>query len=84
MRSFLERVSKQKPHCEMQRNLARNAGITAIEVYIPKLYVDIEELETHHRAGKGKYTIGLGQKRMSIVTESEDSVSMGLTGSIRS
>lgn len=80
MRSFLDNVSNQKPHCEMQRNLARNAGITAIEVYIPKLYVEIEELEAHHRAGKGKYTVGLGQKRMSIVSESEDSVSMGLTG----
>jgi hydroxymethylglutaryl-CoA synthase len=64
----------------MQRSLARNVGISAIEVYIPKLYVEIEELEAHHRAGKGKYTIGLGQKRMSVVTESEDSVSMGLTG----
>ena len=66
----------------MKLNKAFNCGISLIEVYIPKLFVDIEDLESHHKASKGKYTIGLGQHRMSVVSEAEDSVSMAMTGSI--
>ena len=56
----------------MQR--PKDIGILCIEVYIPKMYVDQEDLgtirfysltklfliETYDNAGKGKYTIGLG------------------------
>lgn len=66
----------------MKLNTAQNCGISRIEVYIPKLFVEIDELEQHHGASKGKYTVGLGQKKMSIVSEAEDSVSMALTGSL--
>jgi len=63
----------------MKKNKASNVGISLIEVYIPQPKVDIEELERHHGASKGKYTKGLGQETMSLVTEAEDSVSMALT-----
>lgn len=68
----------------MRKNKASNVGISLIEVYIPKVAVDIEELETHHKASKGKYTVGLGQKKMSFVSEAEDPVSMALTGTFSS
>lgn len=61
-------------------NKAVNCGVSLIEVYIPKLFVDVEDLENYHRASKGKYTIGLGQQKMSVVSEAEDCVSMAMTG----
>lgn len=64
----------------MRLNKAQNCGISLIEVYIPKMYVETEDLEQHHKASKGKYTLGLGQKKMSVVSEAEDVVSMAMTG----
>ena len=54
-------------------------GIIGLELYIPKLYVDMEELEQYDKVSKNKYTLGLGQLKMSIVEPLEDSASMALT-----
>ncbi|GIQ89449.1 hypothetical protein KIPB_011916, partial [Kipferlia bialata] len=62
-------------------------GIAAMQVYVPRLYVEQADLERHdaqsddHYATrmKGKYTKGLGQNRMAIATDAEDCISMALT-----
>ena len=56
-----------------------NVGILGIELYIPKTYVDQTELENFDRVGKGKYTVGLGQKNMSVVGDREDINSISST-----
>ena len=35
-------------------------GIIGLELYIPKLYVDMKELEEHDKVSENKYRIGLG------------------------
>ncbi|KAJ5071917.1 hydroxymethylglutaryl-coa synthase [Anaeramoeba ignava] len=57
----------------------KNIGILAIEVYVPQLYVSQEKLEEFDSAGKGKYTIGLMQSKMSFCSEIEDINSISLT-----
>jgi hydroxymethylglutaryl-CoA synthase len=54
-------------------------GIIDFQFYCPKYYVDQIELEEHDKASKGKYTIGLGQNRMSFVKDNEDINSICLT-----
>jgi len=54
-------------------------GILAVELYIPSLYVEQSSLETYDNVSKGKYTIGLGQQRMSICSDHEDICSLCLT-----
>lgn len=54
-------------------------GILACELYIPSLYVDQSSLETYDNVSKGKYTIGLGQQRMSVCSDHEDICSICLT-----
>ena len=56
-----------------------NIGIKAIEVYFPNQYVDQEDLEIHDGVSRGKYTVGLGQRRMSFCDDREDIYSMALT-----
>ncbi|CAF2042955.1 unnamed protein product [Rotaria magnacalcarata] len=56
-----------------------SVGILACELYIPSLYVDQSALETYDNVSKGKYTIGLGQQRMSICSDHEDICSLCLT-----
>ena len=56
-----------------------SVGILACELYIPTLYVDQSALETYDDVSKGKYTIGLGQKQMSICSDYEDICSLCLT-----
>ena len=64
----------------MDRSFTRtDIGISAIEVYFPKTYVSQSKREAHYEVWSGKYTLGLGQDRMSFVTEAEDSCSMALT-----
>ena len=58
---------------------ARDVGILAIEAYFPRTYVSQSELELHDGVPSGKYTIGLGQTRMSFVSDNEDVYSMCLT-----
>uniref|UniRef100_A0A2P2LM88 Hydroxymethylglutaryl-CoA synthase n=1 Tax=Rhizophora mucronata TaxID=61149 RepID=A0A2P2LM88_RHIMU len=58
---------------------AKNVGIVALDVYFPLTCVKQEALEAHDGAGRGKYTIGLGQDYMAFCTEVEDVISMSLT-----
>ncbi|KAJ5994079.1 hypothetical protein N7451_009803 [Penicillium sp. IBT 35674x] len=58
---------------------AQNVGIKAMEVYFPSRYVPQSELETYLGASTGKFTIGLGQQKMSFCDDREDLYSMALT-----
>ncbi|KAJ5749684.1 hypothetical protein N7533_006712 [Penicillium manginii] len=57
----------------------QNIGIKAIEVYFPTQCVDQVDLEKHDGVSAGKYTIGLGQTKMSFCDDREDIYSMSLT-----
>ncbi|KAI9506011.1 3-hydroxy-3-methylglutaryl coenzyme A synthase [Coemansia spiralis] len=63
----------------MSATRAQNIGIRAIDVYFPSRYVDQAELEQHDGVSAGKYTIGLGQSRMSFCDDREDISSMCMT-----
>ena len=54
-------------------------GIIDIQLYIPRYYIDQNDLEEYDKVGKGKYTVGLGQAKMSFVTSGEDINSICLT-----
>lgn len=56
-----------------------NIGIKAIEVYFPSQCVDQAELEKFDGVSQGKYTIGLGQTKMSFCDDREDIYSFALT-----
>lgn len=56
-----------------------NVGILGIELIFPSQFVDQTELEKYDGASSGKYTIGLGQKRMGFCTDREDINSLCLT-----
>jgi hydroxymethylglutaryl-CoA synthase len=58
---------------------ARNTGILAMEMYVPNRYVAQDALEKADGVSAGKYTIGLGQKRMAFVDDREDINSICLT-----
>ncbi|KAJ5520892.1 hypothetical protein N7463_001345 [Penicillium fimorum] len=58
---------------------AQNVGIKAMEIYFPSRYVPQSELETYLGASIGKFTIGLGQQKMSFCDDREDLYSMALT-----
>ncbi|KAI9762701.1 MAG: 3-hydroxy-3-methylglutaryl coenzyme A synthase [Geoglossum simile] len=57
----------------------QNIGIKAIEVYFPSQCVDQAELEKYDGVSQGKYTIGLGQTKMSFCDDREDIYSFSLT-----
>lgn len=68
---------------------SRGAGIAQVELYIPRLYVDMQEQgiryltqEQFDKVPKGKYTLELGQLKISALPDSEDSVSMALNGTL--
>lgn len=54
-------------------------GIVAMSCYYPKLYVDQEELECYDKVSTGKYTIGLGQRKLSFTNDREDVCSLAMT-----
>ncbi|KAF2712357.1 hydroxymethylglutaryl-CoA synthase [Pleomassaria siparia CBS 279.74] len=56
-----------------------NIGIKAIEIYFPSQCVDQAELEKFDGVSAGKYTIGLGQTKMSFCDDREDIYSLALT-----
>ncbi|KAF1842474.1 hydroxymethylglutaryl-CoA synthase [Cucurbitaria berberidis CBS 394.84] len=56
-----------------------NIGIKGIELYIPSQCVDQAELEKFDGVSQGKYTIGLGQTKMSFCDDREDIYSLALT-----
>lgn len=57
----------------------QNIGIKAIEIYFPSQCVEQSELEKFDGVSAGKYTIGLGQTRMSFCDDREDIYSFALT-----
>ncbi|EKD16029.1 hydroxymethylglutaryl-CoA synthase [Drepanopeziza brunnea f. sp. 'multigermtubi' MB_m1] len=57
----------------------QNIGIKAIEIYFPSQCVDQVELEKFDGVSTGKYTIGLGQTKMSFCDDREDIYSFALT-----
>ncbi|KAH6678298.1 hydroxymethylglutaryl-coenzyme A synthase C terminal-domain-containing protein [Halenospora varia] len=57
----------------------QNIGIKAIEIYFPSQCVDQSELEKFDGVSAGKYTIGLGQTKMSFCDDREDIYSFALT-----
>ncbi|KYK54891.1 putative hydroxymethylglutaryl-CoA synthase [Drechmeria coniospora] len=57
----------------------QNIGIKAIEIYFPSQYVEQSELEQFDGVSAGKYTIGLGQTKMSFCDDREDIYSLALT-----
>ncbi|KJK67333.1 Hydroxymethylglutaryl-coenzyme A synthase C terminal [Aspergillus parasiticus SU-1] len=50
----------------------QNIGIKAIEIYFPSRYVPQSELEKFLGVSAGKFTIGLGQQKMSFCDDRED------------
>ncbi|KUI55693.1 Hydroxymethylglutaryl-CoA synthase [Cytospora mali] len=57
----------------------QNIGVKAIEIYFPSQYVEQSELEQFDGVSAGKYTIGLGQTKMSFCDDREDIYSFALT-----
>ncbi|KAK5137504.1 hypothetical protein LTR08_008482 [Meristemomyces frigidus] len=57
----------------------QNIGIKAMELYFPSQCVDQAELEKYDGVAAGKYTIGLGQTKMSFCDDREDIYSLALT-----
>ncbi|PPJ57388.1 hypothetical protein CBER1_01439 [Cercospora berteroae] len=57
----------------------QNVGIKAVELYFPSQCVDQAELEKFDGVSAGKYTIGLGQTKMSFCDDREDIYSFALT-----
>ncbi|KAF4306835.1 hypothetical protein GTA08_BOTSDO05991 [Botryosphaeria dothidea] len=57
----------------------QNIGIKAAELYFPAQCVDQAELEKFDGVSQGKYTIGLGQTKMSFCDDREDIYSLALT-----
>jgi len=57
----------------------QNIGIKAIEIYFPSQYVEQSELEKFDGVSAGKYTIGLGQTKMSFCDDREDIYSFAMT-----
>ena len=56
-----------------------NVGILAMEVYFPVQLVEQSKLEEFDQVSSGKYTIGLGQSKMSFCLDNEDINSICLT-----
>jgi hydroxymethylglutaryl-CoA synthase len=50
-----------------------------MNIYFPSQFVDQEKLETFDNVSKGKYTVGLGQSKMSFCLDNEDINSICLT-----
>lgn len=57
----------------------KDVGIIAMELVLPSQYVDQTLLEQYDKVDSGKYTIGLGQDKMSFCTDREDIHSLCLT-----
>jgi len=62
--------------------LCLNAGIHAMELYIPQYVVSQSEMEQHDKC-PGKYTTGLGQQAIGFCADDEDAVSYALTATMR-
>lgn len=56
-------------------------GIDKINLYIPKNFVDLAKLARHRGIDPDKWTKGIGQNKMSVISSNEDIVSMGINAS---
>lgn len=54
-----------------------NIGLDKIAFYTPNYYVDMVELAHARGIDPNKYTIGLGQERMSVAPITQDTITMG-------
>jgi hydroxymethylglutaryl-CoA synthase len=63
----------------MDRQFPKNVGILGMEMYFPSQYVSQDKLEKFDNVSTGKYTIGLGQLKMSFCLDNEDINSICLT-----
>ncbi|KXJ16686.1 hydroxymethylglutaryl-CoA synthase 1 [Exaiptasia diaphana] len=66
-------------NCNSSNHWPEDVGILALEVYFPKTFVSQEKLEEYDGVSKGKYTIGLGQRKMGFCGDREDINSLALT-----
>jgi hydroxymethylglutaryl-CoA synthase len=58
----------------------KNVGILAMEIYIPSTYIKQRALEEHLGVSSGKFTIGLGQEGLAVISgDAEDINSICLT-----
>ncbi|KAH9907462.1 putative hydroxymethylglutaryl-CoA synthase [Xylariomycetidae sp. FL2044] len=77
---FLQHPAFQKKaNTSIMASPPQNIGIKAIEIYFPSQYVEQSELEKYDGVGTGKYTIGLGQTKMTFCDDREDIYSLALT-----
>lgn len=58
-------------------------GIEKIGIYIPEKYIDLSKLAEHRGIDPLKWTEGIGQERMSIMTKDQDVVSMGANACLK-
>ena len=59
------------------------AGIEALTFYTPGFYLDLESLAQERGEDPQKYSVGLGQMRMSVPPPDEDIVTMGANAASR-
>ena len=60
-----------------------NIGIDKIAFYTPEYYVDMVELAHARGIDPNKYTIGLGQEKMSVAPITQDTITMGANAAIK-
>ena len=54
-----------------------NTGISYLDFYIPKIYLDVEEFSSHRNIDANKLKKGLGIHKMSFLDVHEDTATMG-------
>ena len=61
----------------------KDVGVSDIAIYVPRYYLPLEDLAAARGVPKEKYTVGLGNKRMAIVPNWEDAVTMAANAAYR-
>ena len=75
-RNIIYRFNSLSTTTSSSINNNKNIGIVASDIYFPLRYVSQDKLEIHDKIDKGRYTIGLGQSKMSFAGPEEDINSM--------
>ncbi|AQP53440.1 hydroxymethylglutaryl-CoA synthase [Vagococcus penaei] len=57
-------------------------GIDKINFFTPNTYIDLETLASHRGVDPKKFTIGIGQSKMSVPTITQDTVSMAANAAL--
>ena len=65
-------------HMSLPRVPPRAVGIHALEVFVPSLYVNADDLEAAMGRTPGAFTAGLGQSRAALMSPDEDAVTMAI------